>query len=77
MLAASTPRLARPGVRKGARARLAPAASFHTRACVLLAQAMDALVAPNRTIQGQPNRSLCAHAGFCSVGVDEARRPAL
>jgi hypothetical protein len=34
-------------------------------------RAIDALVAPNRTIRGKANQSLCKDVGFCSVGVDE------
>lgn len=32
---------------------------------------MDAITARNRTIWGQSATSLCAAAGYCSVGVDE------
>ena len=37
----------------------------------MMIAAMDAITAPNRTILGKPRQSLCADAGFCSVGVDE------
>ena len=37
----------------------------------MMIAAMDAITAPNRTILGKRGQSLCADAGFCSVGVDE------